>query len=340
MDQQKVRLYRRANGIYYIILETDGKKEYRSTHCTSKAEAFRQVAEIKKLFVPKSRRRLLLSDYCKEYLEYANANLAPGTVEIYKAAIRDFLRIIGDLPLNEIKSKHFDKFKTIRSQGVGLVFLSIQMRSLKASMSRAVKWEYIDRNPFTSDMMPKIPDTAPAYFTKVDLQKLFGVITEDWFREIVVFAVLTGMRKSEILNIRWNNVDMLNQTITIQSDANFKTKTGKRRTIPMNPQVFELLTKKYSENRDALVFNLNGKQIEKDLVHRRLMRSVRKANLDTRLHFHSLRHSAASLMALDGASIFHVCKILGHASVVTTEKFYAHLQPANLRDAINRISFD
>ena len=43
MEDQKVRLYRRANGIYYIILETDGKKEYRSTGCTSKAEAFRQL---------------------------------------------------------------------------------------------------------------------------------------------------------------------------------------------------------------------------------------------------------------------------------------------------------
>jgi integrase len=214
------------------------------------------------------------------------------------------------------------------------------MRTLKAAMNKAVKWEYINRNPFTSDMLPRIPDTAPVYFTKVDLQKLFGVITEDWFREIVVFAVLTAMRKSEILNLRWKNIDMVNQTITIQTDADFRTKTGKRRTIPMNPQVFKLLTKKYSVNRDDLVFSLNGKQIEKDLVHRRLMRSVRKANLNTHLHFHSLRHSAASLMAFDGVSIFFICKILGHASVVTTEKFYAHLQPDNLRDAINSLSFD
>jgi len=70
----------------------------------------------------------LFSDYAKEYLEYANANLAPGTVEIYKAAIRDFQRIIGNLPINEIKSRHFDRFKTIRSQSVGVVFLQIQMR--------------------------------------------------------------------------------------------------------------------------------------------------------------------------------------------------------------------
>jgi integrase len=340
MDNQKVLLYRRANGIYYIILETDGKKEYRSTRCTSKAEALRQLAEIKKLFVPKSRNKLLFSVYAKEYLEYAKANLAPGTVEIYVAAFRDFQKLIGDLPLSDIKPRHFDKFKTIRSQGVGPVFLNIQMRTLKAAMNKAVKWEYINRNPFTSDMMPKIPDMTPAYFTKSDLKKLFDVITEDWFREIVVFAVLTAMRKSEILNLRWKNVDLINQTITIQSDADFRTKTGKRRTIPIHPQVFELLKRKYSENRDALVFTLNGEQIEKDLVHRRLMRNVRKANLDTHLHFHSLRHSAASLMALDGVSIFHICKILGHASVVTTEKYYAHLQPANLRDAINSLSFD
>jgi len=286
------------------------------------------------------RSRLLFSDYAKEYLEYANANLAPGTVEIYKAAIRDFQRIIGNLPINEIKSRHFDRFKTIRSQSVGVVFLQIQMRSLKAAMNKAVKWEYIDRNPFTSDMMPKIPEMVPVYFNKSDIQKLLEAITEDWFREIVVFAILTGMRKSEILNLRWKNVDMINQTITIQSDADYRTKTGKRRTIPMHPQVFELLRKKYSENRDDLIFTLQGKQIEKDLVHRRLMRSVRKANLDKRLHFHSLRHSAASLMALDGVSIFHICKILGHASVVTTEKYYAHLQPANLRDAINRLSLE
>jgi integrase len=66
---------------------------------------------------------------------------------------------------------------------------------------------------------------------------------------------------------------------------------------------------------------------------------VREIGLDRRLNFHSLRTSFASWLALDGVSIYQISKLLGHSDVKITQEYYAHLEPAELHDVVDRITF-
>ena len=69
----------------------------------------------------------------------------------------------------------------------------------------------------------------------------FAAIAEDWLKEVVIFAALTGMRRGEILNLRWEQIDLQRRIIFIQSSLAFKTKQGKRRVMPMSDIVYSLL---------------------------------------------------------------------------------------------------
>jgi integrase len=116
------------------------------------------------------------------------------------------------------------------------------------------------------------------------------------------------------VNLRWTQVDLDRRVLNIQSAGNFKTKKGKRRTVPLHSVAVMLLRKKEQESED-FVFTLNGQRLYEDWITRHFKRCVRKANVkDKRIHFHSL----------------------GHSSSVTTQ-VYSHLLADQMHETVERI---
>lgn len=153
----------------------------------------------------------------------------------------------------------------------------------------------------------------------------------------VVFAVLTGMRRGEITNLRWQDVELSRKLIAIQSSPTFKTKQGKRRTIPLNETALYILNARHGKDTSEYVFTLNGKKIYDEWITHKFKYYVYEARLkDDRLHFHSLRHTFASWLVQDGVSIYAVKELLGHSDVKTTQ-VYSHLQPEQLHSTVNKI---
>jgi site-specific recombinase XerD len=103
---------------------------------------------------------------------------------------------------------------------------------------------------------------------------------------------------------------------------------------------FHLLSVKHSQEIGEYVFTHRGRKIAEDCLSQLFKRAVRdkKAGLNERLHWHSLRSSFASWLVIDGVSIYAVSKLLGHSSVAITQKHYAHLSTENLHNDVNRIS--
>jgi integrase len=185
-----------------------------------------------------------------------------------------------------------------------------------------------------------VPESSPVFFTKEDFQKLLNVIKQAWLKEAVVFTVLTGLRRGELINLRWQDVDLQRRVLIVQSNPTFKTKQGKKRTLPLNETAFHLLTLKHSHSIGEYVFMHNGKQIAEDWISQLFKRAVKdkEAGLNEKLHWHSLRSSFASWLVIDGVSIYAVSKLLGHSSVAITQKHYAHLATENLHNDVNKIS--
>jgi integrase len=107
------------------------------------------------------------------------------------------------------------------------------------------------------------------------------------------FAALTGLRRGELCNLKWQDVNFSTKAVQIHSSATFKTKQGKRRVVALNHTAILLLQSRKQLSPSDYVFTLADKKIRDQHVGRLFKRAVRAAKLsDQQLHFHSLRHYA------------------------------------------------
>lgn len=147
---------------------------------------------------------------------------------------------------------------------------------------------------------------------------------------------MTGLRRGEIVNLLWQDIDLQRETILVRSSEDYQTKSGKIRLIPMNSTVQQLLQR--LPRISSFVFPAKrGGMINGNFLRRKFKSAVRNCGLDPRLHFHSLRHTFASLLVQSGISLYHVQKLLGHSSPRVTE-MYAHLGGAELRSSVEELS--
>ena len=149
------------------------------------------------------------------------------------------------------------------------------------------------------------------------------------------------MRRAEIANLQWGDIDFAQKTIRIQSNADFKTqKQGKRRVIAVGETVMEMLAQMRPVNADnsMYVFTLKGKKIKPALLTKKLKKAVKASNVENqRLHFHSLRHTFASWLAQKGTSIYEIQKLLGEHINIKTTQIYAHLLPNELHKTVGQL---
>ncbi|MCF8432717.1 MAG: site-specific integrase, partial [Melioribacteraceae bacterium] len=150
-------------------------------------------------------------------------------------------------------------------------------------------------------------------------------------------AFYTGMRLGEIVNMRRNWINFEENTITIISDYGFSSKSKKERKIPIHNNILEILVSNTNNiQMKDFVFRKGLKNgYKKDNVSKKFKKIVRSCGLNDKIHFHSLRHSFASILVQKGISLYVVKELLGHENLSTTQ-VYSHLQISNLNEAIQQ----
>jgi integrase len=327
-------LFRRSNGIYYLAKTLNGRRVWESTGTRNKAEALRYLTQKQK--PTPQQPSLKLSQFQTQVLSYARTNVAPSTVVLYGYALRDLIRLVGDHPLSDYTPQMVEQFKVLRLEEVSAVKVNIDFRTLRAAFSLAVKWSLIADNPFKRCRQLRIPPKRPVYLTPEEYHKLIAVINKDWFKEIVRFAVTTMMRVGEIVNLKWESVDLERRIFFVENSADFRTKTRKSRVLPMDEWIFDLLKRK--ERISNLVFTFpDGKRLLVGYVSSRFKKYVLKAAIRHDIHFHSLRHTGATWLVQNAVPIYTVQQILGHSTIQMTQ-VYSHLEAEHLRQPLARIS--
>jgi integrase len=263
--------------------------------------------------------------------------LAPKTCEVYKhtlAHLRAFVdghRLVSTLTTWEI-----DQYKIHRSRLVKPSTVNIELRSLKSFFNTLKRWEMIHKDPCEGVALVRFPEQPPRYLPKDEIPVLIDAIQEQWLKDIVLFALMSGARLGEILNLRWEDVDLPNRTARIQSRHAYRVKGGKVRTVPLNVTLTEILSSRAT--REGIVFTgKRGKQVDSNYVSQKFREIVRSLGFDRGIHFHSLRHTFASLLVKSGVSLYKVQKLLGHSSSRVTE-MYAYLQPSEMHDVVSLLS--
>jgi len=321
----------RKSGIYFVITTSNGKRVWKSTKTRNRKEAY-QIFSNPGTTLIKHDPSKQLSSCIDEYLLFVQTTHSRKTLEIYKLALNHFIASVGDIGIDLIKSKDIDFYKVERAKIVSPTTVNIELRAIRTFFNNLKRWEMIEKDPCQGIKKINVPEQTPLYFDEQQQGELIEAIQDVWLREIVIFALMTGTRLGEIMNLQWSDVNLATKTITIKSSLSYQVKTGKLRTIPMNETVFSLLNEK--SVKEGLVFKgMKGKRANANFVSEKFRECVRKNGFDKRLHFHSLRHSFASVLVKKGASLFQVQKLLGHSSPSITE-IYAHLQSSDMHDVV------
>ena len=265
---------------------------------------------------------------------------ARKTFDLYKAILRRFGAFVRDASMVEITPETIDKYKTKRIKEVSPVSVNVELPMLKAAFATAKRWKLIESHPFDAVVFASGPEQAPLHLRHEDFQRLISCIREGWLRDVVLFAVLTGIRRGEILNLRWCDVDLDRRVVRIQSNASWKSKYGKRRTIPLSAIANFLLRGRINRSVSEYVFTLNDTKIYENRVTHLFKRYVREANLvNQRIRFHSLRHTFATWLAESNVSTWEIQKLMGHSDIKTTQG-YSHIAAEGLHSTVNKISIE
>jgi integrase len=238
---------------------------------------------------------------------------------------------LGDYLLCEISPKVINEFKIRRlSEGIKPATVNRELATMKKAFNLAVKeWEWVRDNPVLRVSMEKEENQRDRWLTFEEEEKLLKVCP-DWLRELVIFALNTGMRLGEIISLEWKGVDLFRKTITI-----FKSKNKELRTIPINGVVFEMLKNKSrvkSIKTNLVFYTPSHTMYLKTSIDHAFKKALKKAGIED-FRWHDLRHTFATRLIQAGVDFYKVQKLLGHKTPLMTQR-YAHHYPESLRDAV------
>lgn len=273
-----------------------------------------------------------LEEFVPLFLDLHGKRLSLKMQASYCSSLNHLLPVFGEMRLNEITQLKVRRYIAARkNDGVSNSTVNKEIACLKSALSRAVEWEYIVASPLQKFSQLREDPPRERYLTQEEAQRLIDASPE-YLRNIIVFALGTGMRRSEIFSLKWDDVTLDEKRgtgrITVIGKGN------KRRTIPVNETVYELLLN-VRRKRTGYVFasSVNGKK--RDNVKRSFASALKDAGIRN-FRFHDLRHTAASWMVQRGVELYAVQKILGHANIATTQR-YAHHSPRYLEEQIRAI---
>lgn len=242
-------------------------------------------------------------------------------------------KAFAGMKLKEITPEKISDYKDRRlKEGIAVSTLAKELMILRSAFKIAMlEWEWIDVTPFLKLSIESSDNKIERYLTPEEEEKLVSECP-DWLKDIVVFAINTGMRRGEILTLKWPQVDLDRRVLTL-----LVTKNKKKRGVPINAVVQELLRRKVSKRTDSdYVFPSEAGTLIDPHNLERAFRSARKAAKLLDLRFHDLRHTAASRMAQAGVEIYTIAKILGHETLSVTTR-YAHHNVESLRYGLDAI---
>lgn len=323
-------LFRRGNGIYYVVTLQKGRRVWQSLKTRTESEARRAFDTIET--EQQLRTSMPLSLYADEFLAKASLNLSGRTIAMHAQAFKNLMRICNNRPIKKISPLHVDAFKLKRAQEVAPVSVNIEIRSLRAAFAEARRLKLIEENPFEGVKQVRVPYKEAKYPSEPEFSHLLDVVEDTGFRNLITFAVFTMMRLGEIVNLRWIDVDLQRRCIHVRSNEGFRVKGGKPRTVPMNTWICEFLGG--ARKGDRVFCNRSGRPLQGQAVSRRFKRYVRTANLDDAIHFHSLRHTGISWLINKGVAPQFVQHVAGDSSLAVTQ-IYSHVEDKNLIAAVD-----
>lgn len=285
-----------------------------------------EVAENKFLDVRKTR-KIRFDNFAKEYLEvYAKPNKKSWRRD--RISIDNLTTFFGNRHLHEIGPIDIEKYKRSRIGKVTKSTINRELACLKTIFNKAIEWGKAYNNPVRKIKFFPENNRRLRYLTKEEIKTLYDACC-DHLKPIIMVAITTGMRKSEILNLKWEDVDFHQRIIYL-----IDTKNNEKREIPMNDAAFDTLLKVKKHSNSPYIFCNNDGKPYTD-IKKGFYAALRRSGIKN-FRFHDLRHTFASHLAMAGVDLHTIKELLGHKDIKMTQR-YAHLSPDHKRSAVNTL---
>ena len=305
---------------------------------------------------------ILFSEDMKQWLENVKFQISESTYEEYYRQIHN--RICPwfegkKIRLCELKAYHIDEFYRMKMQKDGINAKTVHRyhANIRKALQRAVKLDMIPSNPADRVDLPKVKKFRGSCYTPEELQQFFACVKGTKFETVVLLAGYLGVREGEACGLQWKDVDFERNVLCIRGSLKMHDKYkdqyyGETKTessyrilpIPQNPAVYlRQLKKKQLEQRMLGGSSYNRKR--EGFVCVDAMGNIKvyfpdlfQKNELRRIRFHDLRHSCATLLLGNGATLKQVQEWLGHHSYVVTADAYGHVLAESKREMADTMS--
>lgn len=274
--------------------------------------------------------RIKFKDFAQEYLELHSKqnNKSWQITDVRQISVLN--RVFAEMYLDQITPYVVEKYKAQRVQEVQPPTVNRQLACLKSIFNKAIGWgKFQGPNPVKPVKLFKENNERIRFLEKDEIVRLLSCCNK-YLKGMIIIALNTGMRRGEILDLKWRDVDVKRGVIYL-----YNTKNREKREIPINEQVKTALirTKKHPQS-EYIFYKRDGSPFGG--FRKSFFTACKKSGIKD-FHFHDLRHTFASHLVMSGVDLNTVRELLGHKTMKMTLR-YSHLSPSHKQRAVDVLS--
>ncbi len=379
---QEGSIFQRKDGRWVGSLNLgweNGRRKRRHFYAATAAEVRDQLLKARSdqsRGLPVAIERQTVAQFLEDWLEHTLKTRArPRSVESFTAIVnRHIVPVLGRIRLDKLTPQQVQALletkrqpykvknkagKVIEKHGLSPQSIVGIRTVLRSALGQALKWGMLARNVATLIDPPRIPRPQIHFLDTDGARKLLQAASGKRFEAIIVIALTLGLRRGEILGLRWSDVDFEQRSLRINQAlqrvggklqvTEVKTERSRRGVVMPESVIRALKTRRARQAQERLLAGLewqngelvftnpNGRPLEPITLHREYKQMLKAVGLPTEVRFHDLRHTAASLLLAQGVHLRVIMELLGHSSISLTANTYAHVMPAAMRDVADRM---
>jgi integrase len=306
---------------------------------------------------------MLCSDYLVRWLETMAPTVRAASFQRYREVTRlHLVPRFGQVPLGTLSPLDIQDFYARKlADGLSERTVSQIHAVLRQALAQAVRWGMVPRNPCDAVTPPRPKDKEMQAWSEEETRTFINGVADDEYRALWLLAVMVGLRRGELIGLRWEDLDLQRGTATVRRtqtrDAEGRLIIGDapksasgRRTIQL-PELCLSALKVHRARQNERRLQLGPAWQDTGAVFDRgdgtpcsdpkrfgyrFTRLIRELGLP-RIRFHDLRHTAATNLLKHGTPVHVVAKMLGHANPSVTLRVYAHVLAEMQQDVANRL---
>lgn len=363
---------KKVNGLFEKRFTVDGKRYSAYGHnvkeCTENETLMRE--EIKAGLYT-SNRNITLDSYFDEWEKSRTGVIKDSSIKMNRSRYNNHIKsVLGETKLQKIEKREIVKLQQNLAQKLSASTTNSVIVLLKTVLNAAVDDEIIIKNPAASvkplrmDDRPKASETIHRALTREEQQAFIQEAKQEWLYEFFCFSLCTGMRLNEIVALKWQDIDYINNVIHVTKTVSWKQGGGitetspksetSKRDIPMNDtikKVLQMQRKKmamiYGEivarKMDSNIFiGSNGSRaVASSTVAfsiNNVLKRLRQQGIEIeRFTHHAFRDTFATRYIEEGGNMQTLQKILGHSSLAMTADLYAHVLPSTKQQEMKQV---